>query len=261
MRRLLTFPCRGETLAGTLDGAEGRTGLLIVSGGNELRIGAHRGMALAAQAIATAGYPVFRFDRRGVGDSTGGNGGFESSAPDIAAAADTCRTIAGIERIVAFGNCDAATALAMHHRAAGIDALVLANPWIIEPADDLPPPAAIRARYASRLASWDAWRRLLTGRVDLSRAVRGLDKLLGTPPSQSLPLLAPFVAGLKDAPPTRILLAERDNTALAFADHWRHEALARRIPTLRCRTNSHSFARTADAAWLRGQLLAALAAA
>ena len=32
-----------ETLVGTLDAAGGRTGLLIVSGGNEIRIGAHRG--------------------------------------------------------------------------------------------------------------------------------------------------------------------------------------------------------------------------
>ena len=31
-RRHITFPCEGSTLAATLDGAPGRTGLLIVTG-------------------------------------------------------------------------------------------------------------------------------------------------------------------------------------------------------------------------------------
>ena len=52
MRRLIAFPCAGETLLGTLDEAYGKTGLLIVSGGNEIRIGAHRGMALLAQRLS-----------------------------------------------------------------------------------------------------------------------------------------------------------------------------------------------------------------
>jgi hypothetical protein len=87
VRRLIAFPCAGETLAGTLDEAAGTTGLLIVSGGNEIRIGAHRGMAMLAGRVADElGAPVFRYDRRGIGDSTGENRGFESSAEDLAAA-------------------------------------------------------------------------------------------------------------------------------------------------------------------------------
>ena len=37
MRQHFTFACAGETLAATLDSATGSTGLLIVSGGNEIR--------------------------------------------------------------------------------------------------------------------------------------------------------------------------------------------------------------------------------
>ena len=44
MRELTAFPCGGDTLIGTLDDAPGTSGLLIVSGGNEIRSGAHRGM-------------------------------------------------------------------------------------------------------------------------------------------------------------------------------------------------------------------------
>ena len=152
VRRLTSFTCAGETLAATLDDAPGATGLLIVSGGNEIRIGAHRGMAELAATIAAAGHPVFRYDRRGIGDSTGENNGFESSAEDIREAVAAFRREAPhLTRVVAFGNCDAASALVLFHAEAAIDALLLANPWTIEAADDLPPAAAIRSRYVEKL--------------------------------------------------------------------------------------------------------------
>lgn len=251
MRRLVTFPCEGETLAGTLDAAPGKTGLLIVSGGNELRIGAHRGMALLAAAIAAAGYPVLRFDRRGIGDSTGSNKGFRSSAPDIAAAGTAFREQAGITRIVAVGNCDASTALALFHKDAGIDRLVLANPWIVEPSGDLPPPAAIRATYAARLSSPAEWKRLLTGGVNIRRLAQGL-AMLAKPRTGQTDLVRAFTAALASGAPTDILLATRDHTAVAFLDAWQPHQTA----TLHHRdSDSHSFARPGDADWLRDRLL------
>lgn len=251
MRRLVSFPCLGETLAGTLDAAPGTTGLLIVSGGNELRIGAHRGMALLAAAIAAAGYPVLRFDRRGIGDSTGRNDGFRASGPDIAAAAAALREHTGVTRIVAFGNCDAATALALFHGDARIDRLVLANPWIVEPSGDLPPPAAIRATYAARLSSPAEWRRLLTGGVNFRRLAQGLATLAKRRPAQT-DLARSFAAALDAGTPTDILLATGDHTAIAFLDAWH----LRHAPALHHRdSDSHSFARPGDADWLRNCVL------
>ena len=81
MRRLIACACADDDIIATLDEAAGTTGLLIVSGGNEVRAGAHRGMALLAADLAAAGHPVFRYDRRGVGDSGGTNRGFLSAAP------------------------------------------------------------------------------------------------------------------------------------------------------------------------------------
>ena len=52
-----TFGCGSLMLAGTLDTAPGSTGLLIVSGGNEIRSGAFGGQADMAARIAAAGYP------------------------------------------------------------------------------------------------------------------------------------------------------------------------------------------------------------
>ena len=91
MRRLLTFACEGAELAGSLDGGGGATGLLLVTGGSQTRIGSHRMYERLAKSLADNGYPCFRFDRRGVGDSDGEDPGFQGSGPDLAAAAAAFR--------------------------------------------------------------------------------------------------------------------------------------------------------------------------
>ena len=151
IRRHLHFACGTAHLTGTLDEGDATSGLLLVSGGNETRAGAFSGQAELAVRIAAAGFPVFRFDRRGVGDSEGENTGFLGSQGDIAAALAAFLTeMPQLTRVVAFGNCDAASAL-MLSGGAGFQALVLANPWTFDSDDAPPPPAAIRARYAARL--------------------------------------------------------------------------------------------------------------
>lgn len=256
VRRLIAFPCGGETLVGSLDEAAGSTGLLIVSGGNEIRCGAHRGMAALAGRLAADGVPVFRFDRRGIGDSTGENGGFESSAEDIAAAVATFRAhCPALNRLVGFGNCDAASALAMFGRDAGLDRLILANPWVVEATDDLPPAAAIRARYADRLRDPGAWLSLLRGRVDFGKLISGLRKIFQTGSKESSVLEQAVFAGLAIDDST-IILAERDATAIAFRAAARRRRYAGAIVTID--TASHSFAGSADKAALYNAIRSAL---
>ncbi len=255
MRRVIAFPCAGETLVGSLDEGAATTGLLIVSGGNEIRSGAHRGMAMLAQRLAAGGTPVLRYDRRGIGDSTGENVGFDGAREDLVAAAAAFRAEAPLlRRIVAFGNCDAATALALFHRDAGIDSLVLANPWTIEQADDLPPAAAIRARYVERLKDPATYWRVLKGGVDFGKLFKGLSKLsekrLELPDS----LAARLTGALQKASvPVDIVLAKGDATAIAFAD-----ACATGCPTHTLDSDSHSFAPVADQAALEAILRNAL---
>lgn len=260
MRHHLTFACEGAALAATLDEAPGTTGLLIVSGGNEIRSGAHRGMAMLAQRIAAAGHPVFRFDRRGIGDSEGANGGFEASGPDIAAAISAFRAAAPrVVRIAVFGNCDAASALLLH-QPLPFDALILANPWTYEsdaggeaseePA--LPPAAAIRARYLARLKDPKSLLRLLKGEIDLKKLMRGV-AALGRKKPQAAPDSLPgrLDAALASLPcPATILLATGDRTAQAFIEACRPGA----VPVHRLDSPSHSFA-GADADWLAGRIL------
>ena len=92
MRRLLTFACEGATLGATpRRRPTATTGLLLVTGGTQTRIGSHRMYERLAEALAEQGYPCFRYDRRGVGDSEGEDPGFRGSGPDLAAAAAAFR--------------------------------------------------------------------------------------------------------------------------------------------------------------------------
>lgn len=239
MRRLIGFACNGETLAASLDDASGTTGLFIVSGGTEIRSGAHRGMTMLAHRLAATGTPVFRYDRRGVGDSTGDDSGFLNAEPDLVAAVTAFRNAAPyVTRVVGFGNCDAASTLALFGRAAGIDAVILANPWVIEPSDDLPPAVAIRARYAERLRDPRSWYRMIRGDIDLRKLVQGLGKLTRIA-SANEDGLALRVCDAIDTWEDRavVLLASRDATALAFAARYRGTARVVRFATA-----SHSFA-------------------
>jgi exosortase A-associated hydrolase 1 len=254
MRELIAVDCAGETLLATLDRAAGETGLLIVSGGNEVRMGAHRGMAWLAGRLAERGVPVFRFDRRGIGDSTGENHGYASSGPDIAAAAGAFRNaVPGLRRVIAFGNCDAATALALFGE--GFDALILSNPWVVEPGDGLPPAAAIEARYKERLRDPREWLRLLRGGVNLGKLFRGMRSIVQSKFEKSDALADRVFAALPRT--ATVILAEHDATAQAFAAeaqrrHWR--GAIRRIDTA-----SHSFARQGDREALLEAILTALA--
>jgi exosortase A-associated hydrolase 1 len=256
-RRHFAFDCAGSALAATLDEAAGTAGLLIVTGGNETRAGAFSSQARLAASVAATGHPVMRFDRRGVGDSQDVNLGFRHSAEDIAAALaafrERCPTL---ERVVGFGNCDAASAL-MLAGGAGFDGLVLSNPWTYEDehGDAPPPPAAIRARYAAKLKNPRELWRLIRGKVNLADVIRSLRHAAsGSPAPSGLAEtmntgLAPFAGSV------RLLVAERDRTGQAFLAHWDS-----RDPRLRrCAGADHAYSDDASREWLLAQVLAALA--
>ena len=262
MRRMIDFKCGGDRLIGSIDEAEGTTGLLIVSGGNEIRSGAYAGQAAMALHFARLGHPVFRYDRRGIGDSEGVNGGFESSADDITAAVAAFREeTPQVERVVAFGNCDAATALAVFHE--GIGSLILANPWVIEASntEDTRTPqsaTAIKARYLARLKDPRSLIDLFTGKIDLRKLAGGLAKAAQKEaPSNLAARLASSLAASSVA--THILVADRDMTAMAFMGAFRDKLFdpvrARADVTLaKCDSASHSFADSAARTWLYDQI-------
>ncbi len=257
MRRLITFPCAGETLAGSLDEGSGSTGILMVTGGSQTRIGSHRMYERLAKALVERGFSCLRFDRRGVGDSGGEDPGYRDSAPDLAAAAATFMAERPtLRRLYGFGLCDGATALALFGAASGVNGLILANPWLVENGEEVPPPAAIKRHYRDRLLSLEGWKRLLTGGVSYRKLLTGLTRIAER---QTPATLAGDVAeALRGSGiPTMLLLAQADNTAVAA------EAEARTfgdvfLGTERIATDSHTFARPGDEAALLDAVLRAI---
>ncbi|WP_206241099.1 hydrolase 1, exosortase A system-associated [Novosphingobium terrae] len=261
-RQRFTIPCEGSAMGATLDGQlEGaKAALLIVSGGNEIRSGTWEGQAWLAAEVALAGFPVLRFDRRGVGDSEGANLSYRGAGPDIAEALGWLRAQAPQARIVALGNCDAASAL-MLGDGCGADGLILSNPWTFEGEDEGASAEAqadakvssLRAHYRARLANPAALLRLLTGKVSL-RSLVGSLVALAKPRAAPAPdnLAARMAAGLaRFSGPVSILIAGQDRTALAFASAW--DGKDQRIT--RCDGASHSFVEAHARDWWRAQVL------
>ena len=132
----IAFPCAGEQLLGIIAHPEQakRTGVLIIVGGPQYRLGSHRQFLLLARVLSVAGYPVMRFDYRGMGDSTGEMRNFEAVDADIAAAIDAFMVACPeLEHFVLWGLCDAASASLLYLHACEDERLsgfVLLNPWV-----------------------------------------------------------------------------------------------------------------------------------
>lgn len=239
------FPCEGHVLIGVLctptqapptagPGAltTPGTGVVIVVGGPQTRIGAHRRFVGLARALAGGGVPVLRFDLRGMGDSEGDPPGFEASGPDITAAMHALQArCPGVHRIVLWGLCDGASAAVLawgqlrDQRVAG---LCLVNPWVRT--------AGVQARtqvqqyYGSRLRDPVFWRKLLAGRIGFA-AVAGWWKTwrrAREEPAATTDFTDAMASALQAfAGPVLLVLSGRDHTAREFewlaqnGPHWR----------------------------------------
>ncbi|MET1110550.1 MAG: hydrolase 1, exosortase A system-associated [Allosphingosinicella sp.] len=261
MRRLLSFKCEGAALGASLDCADGETGLLLVTGGTQTRIGSHRMYERLAAALAGAGWPCLRYDRRGVGDSEGEDPDFKASGPDLAAAAAAFRREQPqLKRLLGFGLCDGASTLALHGEAAGLDGYVLVNPWFVEAEAGEPPAAAIKSRYKEQLLSLEGWKRLLSGSISYRKVLKGLGKIVSSRPSSLSGEIAASLARSKL--PAQLILATRDSTAIAAQAEWgstAFKALRQSNPApLTIDSDAHTFSRPGDEAALLAAVKEAL---
>jgi exosortase A-associated hydrolase 1 len=164
----LWLPCQGEHLLAVLHAGTADTGVVVVVGGPQYRAGSHRQFVLLARHLAAAGFPVLRFDLRGMGDSTGGFPGFEHCEADVAAAIDgLVAHQPQVRRVVLWGLCDGASAALLYlQRHAGdgrVAGLCLLNPWV-RSAQTLAQ-ARVKHYYRQRLADPAFWRKLVSGGV------------------------------------------------------------------------------------------------
>ncbi len=228
----LVFSCAGESLLGIIASPAGepaRKGVLIIVGGPQYRVGSHRQFVLLSRTLAEAGFPVMRFDYRGMGDSTGGIHDFEHINADIAAAIDAFGTSCPqLEQIVLWGLCDAASASLLYWDAtqdARVTGVVMLNPWVRTEAGLAK--THLKHYYGQRLLQADFWRKLLTGNLGLGRSLKGLVANVrtagqngrSTSSDQMLPFQKRMARGLKEFGGSALLiLSGNDLTAKEFAD-------------------------------------------
>ncbi|MFZ1244246.1 MAG: hydrolase 1, exosortase A system-associated, partial [Azonexus sp.] len=104
----------GYPLVGMLHPASGKQELgvlVMVAGGPQYRIGGHRQLVLWARKISAQGFPVFRFDFSGMGDSYGEYLDFENTEVDIGAAINRFfEETPSLKQVVLWGECNASSA-------------------------------------------------------------------------------------------------------------------------------------------------------
>lgn len=229
--RGISFDCAGEQLLGvaTLPSDALSLGVLIVVGGPQYRVGSHRQFVLLARYLASAGFPVLRFDTRGMGDSSGTFPGFENIGLDIACAVQALRLeVPSIRRMVLWGLCDAASAAMISAASvADVASLVLLNPWV-RTAETLAS-TEVKHYYHKRLLDPAFWRKLVSGQVNITGSLREYlgklrqqlirQKSSGDHESQSEDFRETMVQGLKAfAGSVLLILSGRDLVAAEFKE-------------------------------------------
>ena len=264
------FSCGTDALLGILHAPRtlrGDSGVLVIVGGPQYRVGSHRQFVLLGRYLAAHGIPVFRFDYRGMGDSDGEARDFSEVTDDIGAAIAAFREqLPGVRQMTLWGLCDAATAAAAYaHRDAGITGLVLLNPWVRSESGNAR--AYLRHYYLQRLLQGAFWRKLLQGGfdprgslTDLLAKVRQSRTMRPVPPrddespagsTQAGSLAEALLADLdRFGGHIGLVLSGRDLTAAEFADvvmqsaRWRRIRETKRVSTLRLDDADHTFSRS-----------------
>ncbi len=181
IERICPVACEGLHLPGILSlpsSGTPRLGVIVLVGGPQYRVGAHRFFVSLARQLAGQGAAVLRFDHRGMGDAPGEAAGFEHLDPEIdGAIAALMQACPSMERVLLWGLCDGASAALLHARRGDdrVAGMLLANPWVRN-AQSLAQ-ARTRHYYPGRLASTDFWRRLLSGQVRWSSVRAALGAL------------------------------------------------------------------------------------
>jgi exosortase A-associated hydrolase 1 len=163
------FDCAGDTMLGILARPDmpADTGVLVIVGGPQYRVGSHRQFLLLSRSLAAAGFAVLRFDYRGMGDSEGHLRSFESVSADIAAAINKLQAqIPEVQHVVLWGLCDGASAALLYcdeTKDARVSGLCLLNPWVRS--ETSLAQTHVKHYYRQRLMEKAFWAKLFTGQV------------------------------------------------------------------------------------------------
>lgn len=169
--RPVVFECNGCRLVGMVHGAgSGDTGVLVIVGGPQYRVGSHRQFLLLARYLAANHVPVMRFDYRGMGDSEGAARPFDDIDDDIRAAIDAFfENSPGLSSVVLWGLCDAASAASFYaYKDSRVEGLILLNPWVRTEAGEAK--AYLRHYYLQRLFDKGFFKKLFSGQFEFKKS-------------------------------------------------------------------------------------------
>ncbi|HQT25587.1 MAG TPA: hydrolase 1, exosortase A system-associated [Burkholderiales bacterium] len=172
--KAFVFGCNESSLIGIAAIPEKpfQTGVLIVVGGPQYRIGSHRQFLLLSRDLAESGIPCMRFDYRGMGDSEGDQRNFEEVEEDINSAVDAFfDRCPEMKKVILWGLCDAASASVFYaHQDPRISGLVLLNPWVRTVESEAK--ARLKHYYLSRIFDAAFWKKLLSGKLEFGKSLK-----------------------------------------------------------------------------------------
>jgi alpha-beta hydrolase superfamily lysophospholipase len=163
-----------------------RRAVIMLNAGADVHEGVNGMHVTLARRWADRGYVVLRMDLAGLGDSRTHSGQAanvvfpETALDDIRAALQLLRNRYAVGDVTLFGLCSGAYH-ALRAAAAGLPAnrILMVNPqnyfWKSGMTlDDLQVAEVVRnpVVYRQRLSSWAAWKRLMTGKVDVTRIAK-----------------------------------------------------------------------------------------
>ena len=233
-------------------------GVVIEVGGPQYRAGSHRQFLLLARSLAEAGFPVLRFDCRGMGDSEGEPRSFEALDEDIAAAVNTLQSACRqVQRVVLWGLCDGASAALLYvGRTADprIEGLCLLNPWVHS--DSTSARTRIKHYYGERFLQAEFWQKIFKGQFKWRQSIASLCANIraSRQKQQTTASLTPFqdemATALRRYPGgVLLILSGSDHTAKEFIEcasndsHWIGLLQGTRLQRLDVEGADHTFSR------------------
>ena len=259
----VVMSCHKELMCGILHqpDSDSEYGVLIIVGGPQYRVGSHRQFVLLARYLAENNVNVFRFDYRGMGDSSGRLHTFEDVNDDIRVAIDTFfEKTPNLKKLVIWGLCDAAAAGLMYaFRDERVAGLILLNPWVRTEAGEAK--AILKHYYYKRILDKEFWVKLLLGKLRIFESLKSLYnniksaktkhkvnidetlniELTGELPDRMLKALSIFAGR------TFVILSGQDLTAAEFRDliksssEWRHEIQKKHVCVREFPAANHTF--------------------